>query len=63
MIIAFTLVTIGVIFFLKNVGLITISWSLVWPLILIGLGVYIAVVSHNLSQGWSKLWNKIVKKM
>ena len=63
MIIAFILITIGVIFFLKNVGLITISWSLIWPLVLIGIGVYMAVVIQNISEGWKKLWHKIVKKM
>ena len=62
MLIAFILITVGVIFFLKNVGLITISWGLIWPLILIGIGVYIAVVIQNISQVWKEFWNKITKK-
>ncbi|MEK7159183.1 MAG: DUF5668 domain-containing protein [Patescibacteria group bacterium] len=63
MIIAVVLVIIGVAFFLKNTGLIEVSWSVVWPLILIGVGVYAAIVSRRVVSWWDKIWDKISKKL
>ena len=61
MIFAFILIIVGLVFFLKNVGLITISWSVIWPIVVMGLGVYVAVISRKVSKGWSELWNKMLK--
>ncbi len=63
MLIAFIFIIVGVIFFLKNISLITISWGLIWPLILIGIGIYIAVAIQNISHIWRGFWNKITKKI
>lgn len=63
MILAFIFIIIGVAFFLKNAGLIAISWSVVWPLIVIGIGIYIAVVSRRVAGWWNRIWEKISKKL
>lgn len=60
---AFVLIIIGAIFLLKNLGLIVISWSVVWPLIIIGIGIYIAVVSRRVTGWCHKTWEKILRKL
>lgn len=46
MILGTFLVLIGVVFFLKNLGLLELPssfWSFIWPLLLVVIGVHIAV--------------------
>lgn len=62
MILAFIFIIIGAAFFLKNAGLIAISWSVVWPLIVIGIGIYIVVVSRRVAGWWNRIWEKISEK-
>lgn len=63
MILAFIFIIIGAVFFLKNAGLVTVSWSVIWPLIVIGIGIYIAIVSRHIAGWWSRTWEKISKKL
>ena len=47
------LVLIGVVFFLKNLGLIVLPnsfWSFLWPLLLIVIGVHIAIAAQRARQ-------------
>ena len=39
---AFLLIFVGVIFFLKNIGAVSWDWAQIWPLFIIGLGLYLA---------------------
>jgi uncharacterized membrane protein len=60
---ALLLVLIGLLFLLRNLGLVVISWSIIWPIILIGVGLYIAVVSRKVS-GWCRSsWKKVLRKL
>jgi len=63
MILAYILIITGVLFFLKNAGVVVWSWSLVWPLLLIGLGIYVAFVSRRIAGWWNKIWEKVSKKL
>jgi len=63
MILAYIFIIIGALFFLKNTGIVVWSWSLVWPLLLIGLGIYVAFVSRKVGSWMRQLWNKISKKL
>lgn len=63
MILAYILIIVGILFFLKNTGIVMLSWSVIWPLLLIGLGVYIGLTSRRLSEWWRKIWEKISKKL
>lgn len=49
MIIAYILIIIGVLFFLKNAGIVAWSWSVIWPLLLVGLGIYVVFVSRRIA--------------
>ena len=63
MILAFILIIIGAVFFLKNAGFVVVSWSIIWPLIIIGIGIYIGVVSSRIASWWTHIWEKISKKL
>jgi hypothetical protein len=63
MLFAFILIVIGIIFFLKNIGLITINWSVIWPLLVVSFGVYIAIRIHRLSRWKNRIFGKTVKKI
>lgn len=55
MFISSILIFIGVAFFLKNSGLVpNLDWGVIWPLIIIWLGIYLAVWTHKISEGWSR---------
>ena len=48
------LVMVGTVFLLKNAGVLDVDWSLLWPLILIGIGtLVIAGAFRARSGGWS----------
>ncbi len=63
MIIAYISIIIGVLFFLKNAGIVAWSWSVIWPLLLIGLGVYIAWVWKKVASWLKQAWDKVLKKL
>ncbi len=63
MIIAYILIIIGALFFLKNTGILVWSWSVVWPLVLIGFGVYIAWAWKKVVSWLKQAWEKVSKKL
>lgn len=63
MIIAYILIIVGVLFFLKNTGIVVWRWSVVWPLLLIAFGVYIALAWRRAGSWCTQAWNKISKKL
>lgn len=63
MIFAYILIIIGVLFFLKNAGIFVWNWSIVWPLLLICLGVHVAWVWRKVSVWLGQAWEKIAKKL
>ncbi len=63
MIIAYILIIIGVLFFLKNMGVVVLSWSVIWPLLLIGFGAYIAWAWKKAGSWLKQAWEKISKKL
>ncbi len=63
MILAYIFIIIGVLFFLKNAGIVTWSWSVVWPFLLIGLGVYVAWAWKKAGSWLKQAWDKVSKKL
>ena len=61
MTLGFTLIIIGIAFFLRNTGLIVLSWAVVWPLILVALGAYIVIVSRRITHWFGHLRSRIFK--
>ncbi|MCD6233161.1 hypothetical protein J7J81_02140 [bacterium] len=57
---ALLFIILGVVFLLKNLGLISgSSWGIIWPLVLISFGVYILVKSHRWNSFWDRVWKKL----
>lgn len=63
MIIAYILIIVGVLFFLKNTGIVVWRWGVIWPLLLIGFGVYIAWVWKKAGSWLKQAWDKVSKKL
>jgi len=63
MILAYIFIIFGILFFLKNAGVVVWNWGVVWPLLLIGLGVYIAWAWNKITALFQQAWNKISKKL
>lgn len=60
---ALILIIIGAVFLLNNLGVIAIgSWSLIWPLLLIGFGLYLAVGVQRFRNFRRRLWEKCCKR-
>lgn len=62
MFIAFIFIVVGIVFLLKNIGVTDFSWDVIWPLLLVGFGTYIAISVHRVSEKWDRLWEKIFGK-
>ncbi|MBI2483535.1 hypothetical protein HYV74_05165 [Candidatus Uhrbacteria bacterium] len=60
MFIAILFIGIGIIFLLRNLGLISMQWELIWPILLIGAGIYIAIISRRMEKWWDRVWNRII---
>jgi len=59
MFISILLITVGVVFLLKNLGIITGSaWGVIWPLGLIAIGVYFILKRHHWKRIQDKVWRK-----
>lgn len=59
MFISLLLIIIGVVFLLKNLGLITGStWEIIWPLILIAFGLWLLFKHHRRKVFWNRFWKK-----
>ncbi|MBI5401501.1 hypothetical protein HZB05_01590 [Candidatus Wolfebacteria bacterium] len=63
MILAYILIIVGVLFFLKNAGIVAWSWSVIWPIVLICLGVYVAWAWRKIVVWLRQTWEKISKKL
>jgi len=60
MFIALLLIIIGTLFLLKNLGIVTGNvWDILWPIILIALGFYIALKTHRCRIFWERIWRKL----
>ena len=60
MFIALIFIILGAVFLLKNLGLITTgSWSIVWPLILVLIGVYFLWKRYEWKRWREKIWKKL----
>jgi uncharacterized integral membrane protein len=61
MILGLFLVLLGIVFFLKNLGIIVLPnsfWSFMWPLLLIVIGIYMAMAAHRGRQYKHWLFNR-----
>lgn len=63
MIIAYILIIVGILFFLKNTEIVVWNWSIIWPLLLIGFGVYIAWTWKKAGSWFKQAWGKVSKKL
>jgi len=59
MLIALVLIAIGLIFLLRNLGVVTAeSWALIWPVVLILLGVYLIWKGYEWKKWKQRIWGK-----
>ena len=59
MFIAFVFILVGLAFFLKNIGLIVGNiWGIIWPIILIAFGIYLALKAQRCKLFIDKIWKK-----
>lgn len=63
MVLAYIFIIVGVLFFLKNAGIVAWNWSVIWPLLLIALGVYMAWAWKRVAAWLQQIWKKISKKL
>jgi len=47
------LILVGGTFLLKNAGILDLDWSLLWPLILVGIGIVVIVAALRAGSGWA----------
>ncbi len=60
MFISFLLIIIGVVFLLKNLGIISGNvWGIIWPLVLIAFGLYLILKTHRFRMFRDKIWKKL----
>jgi len=58
------LILIGTLFLLKNLGLLPMEiWPVLWPSLLVLLGIYIVFLSQRVQSFWGRFWNGIWKKL
>ena len=63
MIIGYALIISGILFFLENAGILDLHWNLVWPILLIGIGLYIVHALHRLQNSFESLVGGVVRKI
>lgn len=54
MILGYIFVFIGTVFLLRNSGMVALSWDIIWPLLLIGIGVYLMEKIHRMHRVFTK---------
>jgi len=60
MLIALSFILLGVIFLLKNLGVITAGvWGLIWPMFLILIGIWIIWKKYEWERWKEKIWRKL----
>jgi len=60
MFISYALIILGVVFLLKNLGIISSSvWGIIWLLILILIGLYPLIKARRYRLFWEKIWKKL----
>ena len=60
MILGILLLVVGGVFFLKNLGLITLgAWQVIWPIFLIAIGAYILYKRHRIMVWKERIWRKL----
>lgn len=60
MIFGYFLVGTGVLFFLQNSGVIHLEWGTVWPLLLVGIGVFLVAASLRIHRTLEVMKRKIL---
>lgn len=61
MILGLFLILLGVVFFLRNLGIIVLPntfWAFIWPLLLVVIGVYVAIAAQRGRQYKHWLFNR-----
>ena len=60
MFIASIFVIIGVVFLLRNLGIISGDiWGVIWPMVLVVFGLYIFLKHYYWKLFWGKVWKKL----
>jgi hypothetical protein len=60
MFIASLFIIIGVVFLLKNTGVISQgAWGVIWPVALVALGGYILYTKHRVRVWRERIWHKL----
>jgi hypothetical protein len=58
------LILIGGLFLLRNLGLLPVGiWEVLWPSLLILLGIYLIFLTQRFQIFWKRFWNGIWKKL
>ncbi len=60
MFIAFFFILLGVVFLLRNLGILSGDvWGILWPLILISIGLAMLLKIHYWKTFWGRVWKKL----
>ena len=57
---ALLFILLGIVYLLKNLNIISVSsWGVIWPSVLIIIGIYMLFKEHRYRIFWDKVWRKI----
>jgi uncharacterized membrane protein len=57
---ALLFIVVGLVFLLKNLGVITGDvWGVIWPLFLVIFGLYLVLKQYRYRMFWEKIWKKL----
>jgi len=60
--ISLVLIIIGAVFLLKNLGYLSVGvWSIIWPLLIVVIGVYLLTIARNFHRFIDRIWKFIEK--
>ncbi len=60
MFVPYFLIALGIIYLLKNLGIITAgAWEIIWPLVLIFIGVYLIWKKYEWNRWRERIWKKL----
>ena len=60
MVVSLLLIIIGLVYLLKNLGFISGGvWGIIWPLILVALGLYLILKRRRSRMFWERVWRKL----
>jgi len=57
---ALLFILLGIVYLLKNLNIISVnSWGVIWPSVLIIIGIYMLLKERRYKMFWDKVWRKM----